>query len=350
MSLKTVNDGYYGDETRWFVGIVESVNDPLKQGRVRVRIFGVHSANTSEIPNDALPWAQCVAPITHGGTSGINGTPVGIKPYAQVFGMFLDGKHSQLPLVLGSIPKVEGPNPSVSGGRGLTNPVPGMVQPVSNGQVHNSGTRPVTQYKFEGGSNAEKVYNLLEEAFRTDFKYSNSKELAAGFVGNFMTESGPKINPMAYNSAAGGKGAHGIAQWRGPRYDNLLAFAAAERAELFTNDGGYKMPDLRIQAAFVVHELKSDVGGLRLSKWGPEATTARHAADRVEAYYEVSEFSVAMWKSPERWQKAPFSVRVNSGRDDVGHYGRRLAYAADAFNSFAHKVSSAPVSPPSNAQ
>ena len=179
---------------------------------------------------------------------------------------------------------------------------------------------------------------------------ANSKELAAGFVGNFMTESGPKINPMAYNKKGGGTGAHGIAQWRRERYDNLLAFAAAERAELFTDEGGYKMPDLRMQAAFVVHELKSDVGGLRLSKWGPEATTARHAADRVEAYYEVSEFSVAMWKGDQRWQKAPFSVRVNSGRDDVGHYGRRLAYAADAFNSFAHKVSSAPVSPPSNAQ
>jgi len=94
MSLKTVNDGYYGDETRWFVGVVQSTNDPLTQGRVRVRIFGVHSANIKDIPDEALPWAQVVAPITHGGTSGLNGTPVGIKQYAQVFGIFLDGTFS----------------------------------------------------------------------------------------------------------------------------------------------------------------------------------------------------------------------------------------------------------------
>lgn len=335
MSLKTVNDGYYGDETRWFVGIVESVNDPLKQGRVRVRIFGVHSANTSEIPNDALPWAQCVAPITHGGTSGINGTPVGIKPYAQVFGMFLDGKHSQLPIVLGSIPKVDGPNPSVSGGRGLKNPIPGMVQPTSNGQVHYSGTRSTQQYNFEGGSNPERVYNLLEEAFRTDFKYSNSKELAAGFVGNFMVESYTRMDPLAYNNAGGGKGAHGIAQWRADRYDNLLKFASAEKVELLENSGGFKVPDIKTQAGFVVHELKT-VGWLRFSKWAPAATTARLAADRVERWYERSNIELAN-ESFERRYLDP-------------HIAKRIDYAADAFNTFAHKVSSAPVSPPSNAQ
>lgn len=330
MSLKTVNDGYYGDETRWFVGVVEDIKDPLKQGRVRVRIFGVHSANHGDIPSDALPWAQCVAPVTHGGTSGINGTPVGIKPYAQVFGMFLDGKHSQLPLVLGSIPKVDGPNnPRQRSGVAPTGQLPNTVDGVAN----YSGTRPASTIPNSGGSNAERVYNILEDGFRRDFGYTNSKELAAGFVGNFMAESGAKLNPLAYNPAGGGKGAHGIAQWRADRFDNLLKFAASEKVELFTNAGGYQVPDVATQARFVLQELKTTEGHIR--KWGPKANTARLAGSLVEEKYERA-YTDLRGKS--------FDIRYNSGTS----IKKRIDNAADVFNTFAHRVSSAPVQ--SNAQ
>lgn len=40
-------------------------------------------------------------------------------------------------------------------------------------------------------------------------------EQASGIVGNLLQESG--LNPIAFNSAGGGEGAQGIAQWRGPR-------------------------------------------------------------------------------------------------------------------------------------
>ena len=96
---------YYGDQTRWFIGIVTDINDPYGLGRVKVRIFGIHSENVNDIPDKDLPWAQTVVPITEGGSSG-TGATVGIQVKAQVFGMFLDGKSSQLPLVLGSIPKI----------------------------------------------------------------------------------------------------------------------------------------------------------------------------------------------------------------------------------------------------
>ena len=97
---------YYGDETRWFLGIVIDINDPEQLGRVKVRIFGVHGENTIDVPNRDLPWAHVVTPITEGGSSGI-GANVGIKPLAQVYGIFLDGQNSQVPLVIGSIPKIE---------------------------------------------------------------------------------------------------------------------------------------------------------------------------------------------------------------------------------------------------
>ena len=41
---------YYGDTTRWFVGTVKSLEDPLKMGRVQVRINGIHGQNIEEIP------------------------------------------------------------------------------------------------------------------------------------------------------------------------------------------------------------------------------------------------------------------------------------------------------------
>ena len=104
---------YYGDETRWFIGRIVSVKDPMELGRVKVRIVGIHSENTNDIPDSGLPWAQTVLPITEGGTKGL-GIHTGIQVGARVFGIFLDGNNSQLPLVIGSLPKLEENSP---GGR-----------------------------------------------------------------------------------------------------------------------------------------------------------------------------------------------------------------------------------------
>ena len=62
---------YYGDETRWFIGRVISVNDPLKLGRVQVRIYGIHPESTGDVSTGDLPWASVSVPITEGGSSGI---------------------------------------------------------------------------------------------------------------------------------------------------------------------------------------------------------------------------------------------------------------------------------------
>lgn len=97
---------FYGDQTRWFTGSVVNINDPKELGRIQVRIYGIHSDNQILIPDDDLPWAQVVVPVTEGGTKYL-GNNLGIKTNSLVFGMFLDGQNSQLPLVLGSMPKFE---------------------------------------------------------------------------------------------------------------------------------------------------------------------------------------------------------------------------------------------------
>lgn len=92
---------FYGDQTRWFLGkVVDVENDPLKLGRVKVKVFGVYD----EIDDADLPWAQIVVPVTQGVHDG-KGQYLGILKGTQVFGMFLDGQNSQLPMVIGTVPK-----------------------------------------------------------------------------------------------------------------------------------------------------------------------------------------------------------------------------------------------------
>lgn len=98
-------NSFYGDNVRWFMGTVVNNNDPAMLRRVQVRIQGIHPNDHTLVENADLPWATVLAPTTSGGTSGIGLDPK-ILPGAQVFGLFLDGKMSQLPLVIGSIPHI----------------------------------------------------------------------------------------------------------------------------------------------------------------------------------------------------------------------------------------------------
>ena len=96
---------FYGDDIRWWYGMVQEVaSDPIELGRARVRIFGIHGPL---IQDQDLPWASVVLPTTSGGVSGVGTTPW-LQPTARVIGIFLDGKNSQLPVILGAIPSFEG--------------------------------------------------------------------------------------------------------------------------------------------------------------------------------------------------------------------------------------------------
>jgi hypothetical protein len=105
---------YYGDDVRWFVGNVVSLDDPKQIGRMRVRIYGVHPESTVDVPDDDLPWASVAAPITSGSNGGV-GAYLGVQVNSLVFGFFLDGQHSQLPLVLGAVTKDGDSNPLATG-------------------------------------------------------------------------------------------------------------------------------------------------------------------------------------------------------------------------------------------
>ena len=108
--LRPIQKEFYGDDYRWFFGTVINASPPAGlEGRVKVRIRGVHNPDTGQIPEKDLPWAQVVIPATEGGVSGYGRVPQ-LLAGAFVFGVFLDGATSQIPLVLGSIPHTEFPS------------------------------------------------------------------------------------------------------------------------------------------------------------------------------------------------------------------------------------------------
>tara|TARA_B100001287_G_scaffold59787_1_gene47894 strand:+ start:918 stop:1763 length:846 start_codon:yes stop_codon:yes gene_type:complete len=202
---------FYGDQNRWFVGLVIDIDDPLKLDRVKVRIQGIHTHDTSLIPNSDLPWAQVAIPVTEGGSSGI-GANASLKPRAQVFGFFLDGKNSQLPLVIGSIPKIE-TYANQSGD--ADNAYPSLNKKSDLGNI---------DLDLNGNSNIEKAFNF----FVSEEGGNYTMEQACGMIGNFCVESGPTLNPKA---VAPTEGSTGIAQWNpaaaaGNRLGKLIEYSA----------------------------------------------------------------------------------------------------------------------------
>lgn len=88
----------------WFTGVVEDRQDPLKAGRVRVRIVGHHVPDKVLLPTTDLPWSLVMLPVTASGVSGIGQSATGLLEGSWVFGYFRDGSFRQEPVVLGSLP------------------------------------------------------------------------------------------------------------------------------------------------------------------------------------------------------------------------------------------------------
>ena len=109
-------DGFY-----WWLGQVVASkfwidnNPPLPVGkpdelpglkrRVKVRIFGYHTAAVSQLTDDDLPWAYCMMPVTAGAAGGGMVQSVNLSGGEFVFGFFLDGEDGQQPVIMGLLDK-----------------------------------------------------------------------------------------------------------------------------------------------------------------------------------------------------------------------------------------------------
>ena len=71
--------------------------------RYRVRIMGYHTANKEDLPDNELPFATIMYPVTAGTGKGGASQSSNIGEGSFVFGFFLDGEEAQQPVIMGLI-------------------------------------------------------------------------------------------------------------------------------------------------------------------------------------------------------------------------------------------------------
>ena len=69
--------------------------------RYRVRIMGYHTANIDEIPDEELPIAYVMYPVTSGSGGRSSSQSANIAQGDFVFGFFMDGEDAQMPVIMG---------------------------------------------------------------------------------------------------------------------------------------------------------------------------------------------------------------------------------------------------------
>lgn len=135
----------------WY-GVVEDRMDPLMLGRLRVRIFGIHSplkvaSETVGSPTEGLLWCYPIQPITSAAISGVGFSPTGPVEGTHVVGFFRDDM-CQDGVILGTI-----------GGFPVkdANPNEGFNDP--NGMFPRYINAPDTNIRARGGVTPQLPYN-----------------------------------------------------------------------------------------------------------------------------------------------------------------------------------------------
>ena len=103
----------------WFVGVVESRDDPAELGRVQVRCLGYHTENLEDIPTKDLPWAHVMHPVTDPSMQGLGNTPSFLVEGSWVLGFFRDVEKQQ-PIIMGSLPGI--PQDPADDSKGFNDP------------------------------------------------------------------------------------------------------------------------------------------------------------------------------------------------------------------------------------
>jgi len=128
------------DGFRWWIGQIpqESAHGGQINGagwgnRFKVRIMGYHPYDLTELPDEDLPWAQCLLPTTAGTGAANHVTTVKVSPGDVVFGFFLDTDNAQTPVIMGCFGRTS---------QVLTSNTPGPFQPFTGqtSKINNDGT------------------------------------------------------------------------------------------------------------------------------------------------------------------------------------------------------------------
>lgn len=95
-------DGFF-----WWFGEVVDNKDPLRIGRVKVRVMGWYTGTDDKfresMPDSDLPWAVVLQPTNQSGIDGTGESAGQLQAGAMVMGFFMDGQEAQAPVVMGVI-------------------------------------------------------------------------------------------------------------------------------------------------------------------------------------------------------------------------------------------------------
>jgi len=263
--LRPIQKAFYGDDSRWFLGTVINSHPPAGlEGRVKIRIHGVHNPNTDQIAERDLPWAQVLIPSTEGGSSGIGRSPQ-LVTGAFVFGVFLDGVSSQTPMIIGSLPHTE------------------MPSDVQSGRVVDQSNK----FKYNTG----RLQNVVSEPLSNDLtELDYSVSLRRRQALKFFIDNGYSVMHSAALTASiqaasvfqtydeDDRSIVGIANWKydSKRFNDLVTFS-----QNFQPNSDWKRFSIQLQ--FVLFELNNRFG---LAQTKLLATNnLRDACKMVNKYY-----------------------------------------------------------------
>lgn len=279
-----------------FIGIVEDRDDPLKMGRVKVRIFGIHPDDKSMLPTEDLPWAMPIMPITSASKNGSGSSPTGVQCGTIVIGFFADGMDRQIPMFFGVL----------AGGAGHNNAG-------GDGAQGQPDTSDPSAYNPE--SNPPNVDDIPKDRLPkgvavAKYMLQNDSQLqphhASAIVGNLLAESGlvtQREGPPYGISTPWPKGTVGLgygwfqytdgtkgSTYKGGVYTDFLNFCAQNKLDIF-NESLPNIKQIRDKAqmmylpAFFNKTRKTEYNKLKTNK---PVVVKNNAAPYLNGTYDTS--------------------------------------------------------------
>ena len=210
----------------FYRGVIEDNNDPEKLGRLKVRIFGIHSDSNEDLSTQSLPWAEVATPMAFGFMSGIGVSSVPVK--GTYVWCFLDDGNEDKPVIFATCPGV------------------------STEKEEGSFTDPDKVYPIEKRLN-ESDYNRLARNEKVDETESEKLLKQNRIIGTPTSTGGTWDEPESLNSKAKYPTNNVIET---PSY-NVIQIddtSGNERIQVFHRSGTYL--EIRPDGSLIVHSVK----------------------------------------------------------------------------------------------
>jgi predicted chitinase len=165
----------------WFFGCVEDRDDPMRIGRVKLRILGYHTDDKEQLPTEDLPWAMPIMPANSASTSGIGWSPNGVVEGTWCWGFFMDGAEGQQPAFVGTINGVPASSGGGGGGDGSGN------SPTSGGSDGSGGggkVDPAALEKLKNCDCSSTAKNIMSRGNKANINAIIKACQAAGYSNN----------------------------------------------------------------------------------------------------------------------------------------------------------------------